>query len=132
MAVPGEIAGFWEAHQRFGVLPWKDLFAPVIKAAQEGLTIGRALAGAIASNEEFIHNRTLNLWYVISSAGQISKEVCNFTCSQLWIAELWFSAILVAELQMREFRITGPQLCKYKKIHFIYVARCSKHFDSLS
>ena len=62
MAVPGEIAGFWEAHQRFGVLPWKDLFAPAIKIAQEGLVVSQALASAIYESKDEVHNRTLNLW----------------------------------------------------------------------
>eukprot|EP00058_Branchiostoma_floridae_P026464 XP_002611955.1 hypothetical protein BRAFLDRAFT_91839 [Branchiostoma floridae] len=47
VAVPGEIRAFWEAHQRYGKLPWKDLFQPAIQLAEEGVCIAGSLAGAI-------------------------------------------------------------------------------------
>ncbi|XP_078598417.1 glutathione hydrolase 1 proenzyme-like isoform X1 [Branchiostoma floridae x Branchiostoma japonicum] len=47
VAVPGEIRAFWEAHQRHGKLPWKDLFQPAIQLAEEGVCIAGSLAGAI-------------------------------------------------------------------------------------
>lgn len=48
-AIPGEVHGLWEAHQRYGKLPWADLFTPVIKLAENGykatshleITLGR-------------------------------------------------------------------------------------------
>ncbi|XP_022108862.1 gamma-glutamyltranspeptidase 1-like isoform X1 [Acanthaster planci] len=39
VSVPGELAGLWTAHQKYGVLPWRDLFAPVIDMAQNGYPI---------------------------------------------------------------------------------------------
>jgi gamma-glutamyltranspeptidase/glutathione hydrolase len=32
--VPGSVMGMWEAHRRFGNLPWSDLLAPAIRLAQ--------------------------------------------------------------------------------------------------
>jgi gamma-glutamyltranspeptidase / glutathione hydrolase len=39
VTVPGCVAGWWAAHQRFGRLPWKDLFAPAIYYAQHGFAV---------------------------------------------------------------------------------------------
>lgn len=37
--VPGTVMGLWQAHQRFGRLPWKDLLQPAISYAQSGFTV---------------------------------------------------------------------------------------------
>lgn len=34
--VPGTVAGMWEAHQKYGEMPWADLLAPAIMLADEG------------------------------------------------------------------------------------------------
>ena len=56
IAVPGEVMGYWEAHQRFGKLPWADLFEPSIEIAEQGFTVGPALAKAIDSQSDRIMN----------------------------------------------------------------------------
>ncbi len=47
IAIPGEIAGFWKAHKRYGKLPWSVLFKPAIDMCNEGFTIRKALAFSI-------------------------------------------------------------------------------------
>ena len=39
--VPGFVAGIGAAHQRFGRLPWADLFGPAIWVAERGFPVGR-------------------------------------------------------------------------------------------
>lgn len=46
--VPGSVAGMWEAHQRFGSLPWEDLLQPAINLA-EGIVVHDRLAGSLRS-----------------------------------------------------------------------------------
>ncbi|TWI52592.1 gamma-glutamyltranspeptidase/glutathione hydrolase [Pseudomonas duriflava] len=37
--VPGTVMGLWEAHKRFGKLPWSELLTPAIGYAQKGFTV---------------------------------------------------------------------------------------------
>ncbi|WP_287814819.1 gamma-glutamyltransferase [Pseudomonas sp.] len=37
--VPGTVLGLWEAHKRFGKLPWAELLTPAIGYAKEGFTV---------------------------------------------------------------------------------------------
>lgn len=48
--VPGSVAGMWEAHQRFGKLPWAELVQPAINLA-EGIVVHERLAGSLRRNE---------------------------------------------------------------------------------
>jgi gamma-glutamyltranspeptidase / glutathione hydrolase len=39
VAVPGTVAGLWEAHSRWGSVPWPELLAPAAKLAREGFVL---------------------------------------------------------------------------------------------
>ncbi|HEY1611270.1 MAG TPA: gamma-glutamyltransferase, partial [Paraburkholderia sp.] len=43
LTVPGAIDGWRLAHERFGHLPWADLFAPAIGYARDGVPVARSL-----------------------------------------------------------------------------------------
>ncbi len=47
IGVPGAVAGLWEAHQRYGVLDWKDVVMPAVLLARDGFTVHPQLAAAI-------------------------------------------------------------------------------------
>jgi gamma-glutamyltranspeptidase/glutathione hydrolase len=36
VGVPGTVAGLWEAHRKFGLLPWSDLVQPAVDLARNG------------------------------------------------------------------------------------------------
>jgi gamma-glutamyltranspeptidase/glutathione hydrolase len=46
--VPGSVAGMWEAHRRFGSLPWSELVQPAIHLA-EGIVVHERLANSLRS-----------------------------------------------------------------------------------
>ncbi len=41
--VPGTVMGLWQAHQRFGSLPWSQLLQPAIEYAKKGFVVSMAL-----------------------------------------------------------------------------------------
>ena len=51
VTVPGVVEGWSQAHQRFGRLPWKDLFAPAIYYAEHGYAVPEIVHDAWVVNE---------------------------------------------------------------------------------
>ncbi|WP_413043313.1 gamma-glutamyltransferase [Pseudomonas sp. YJ42] len=39
VGVPGTVLGLWEAHRRFGTLPWSELITPAVGYAREGFKV---------------------------------------------------------------------------------------------
>jgi len=54
IAVPGTPAGLFEAHRKYGRLPWREVLEPVIKLAEDGITVSADLAYALSSNQELM------------------------------------------------------------------------------
>lgn len=72
-AVPGELLGYWNLHQKFGKLPWKHLFQPTIELAKNGHYVSVYLHNALKQHAErvknepsmaeiFINPQTGNIW----------------------------------------------------------------------
>lgn len=47
--VPGSVSGMWEAHKKYGSLPWERLLAPSVALAKEGFVVPEALANNVAA-----------------------------------------------------------------------------------
>jgi gamma-glutamyltranspeptidase/glutathione hydrolase/leukotriene-C4 hydrolase len=54
IAVPGELKGMWELHQKYGKLPWKDLFQPVIDLCRNGHEVTEYLARVLSRKKDDI------------------------------------------------------------------------------
>src|SRR5438270_5037246 len=52
VGVPGSVAGLFEAHRRFGLLPWKELVEPAVRLARDGHTLDGARSRQIAREAE--------------------------------------------------------------------------------
>ena len=50
--IPGTVRGFYEAHQRHGKLPWKDLLQPAIRLARDGFEVNDYLHRLLRSKED--------------------------------------------------------------------------------
>ena len=60
-AVPGEIYGYWKAHQLAGELQWSELFEPTIRLCEDGFPISRAMSTAARSRITYIRkNKALS------------------------------------------------------------------------
>lgn len=46
VAVPGELAGSWAAHQKYGKLPWSRLVLPTAEMAEKGIPVNSHLANS--------------------------------------------------------------------------------------
>lgn len=44
VTVPGAVRGWYEVHQRFGKLPWRELFQPAIYFAEQGFPVHEGIA----------------------------------------------------------------------------------------
>lgn len=58
VAVPGELMGYWEAHKKYGSLPWPKLFEPTIKLCEIGSRVNNYLAAYLAEKEPMIKNES--------------------------------------------------------------------------
>lgn len=54
IAVPGELAGLWELHQKHGVLDWAELIEPTIKLCEEGHLMSSYLYNILSSRTQRI------------------------------------------------------------------------------
>ncbi|KAL7294184.1 hypothetical protein TKK_0012205 [Trichogramma kaykai] len=74
IAVPGELAGYWEAHQRFGKIPWADLFYPSIDLCEKGYNMTKHQWNSLGYNKTNIYSDpTLKEMFVDPKTGQFRK-----------------------------------------------------------
>ncbi len=78
VGVPGTVAGLYLAHQKYGLLSWKELVQPSIDLAQKGVVLSWTLAGHAkrfnsSSAPEFLQN------YFKNSNGELTKH------NELWV-----------------------------------------------
>ena len=73
--VPGEVYGFWQAHQIGGKLAWKLLFEPTIKICREGFRVSKVLAFSIKRAElDIRNNEAMARVFIDPITDQIYKE----------------------------------------------------------
>jgi gamma-glutamyltranspeptidase/glutathione hydrolase len=63
--VPGTVAGFWHAHQKFGQLSWKQVLEPAIRQARDGIVVSYDMAEILSKNQSRLcrNNATCEYFY---------------------------------------------------------------------
>ena len=124
VGVPGTVAGFWKAHQRFGKLPWEELVNPAIKLAEEGFLPAKILVDDIQSMKDWFKDKTNFSKYFLSiNASENFKQpelantlrrIAKFGADDFYSGE---TAKLIVE-QMKESNglITMEDLNSYEAI----------------
>ncbi|MDP5291177.1 gamma-glutamyltransferase [Oceanimonas sp. CHS3-5] len=70
VGTPGTVMLMWQAHQRFGALPWRELFAPAIGLALNGFDVSPRLARLIAGNADSLRRDPQTRGYFFDADGQ--------------------------------------------------------------
>ena len=124
VGVPGTVAGFWEAHQRFGSLPWRDLIAPAIKLAEEGFEVPDKLGGGMLSRLEMYEGKTnFGDYFGGMKSGELHRQpelaVTLRRIAENGVDEFYrgeTAALIVAEMERGGGLITLEDLAGYKAV----------------
>jgi gamma-glutamyltranspeptidase/glutathione hydrolase len=124
VGVPGTVAGFWEAHQRYGSLPWKDLVAPAIKLAEEGFMPADVLVSDIHGMHNWFGETTnFNNYFARIRAGELFmqpelaetlKRIADNGADEFYSGET--AKMLVAQMGRSNGLITAEDLENYEAI----------------
>lgn len=72
VAIPGELKGYWELHQKYGKLTWAELVQPSIELAQNGFVLTQFVATTVKNYEEMIrHSPEFAGVFINPSTGQL-------------------------------------------------------------
>jgi gamma-glutamyltranspeptidase/glutathione hydrolase len=124
VAVPGTVAGLWEAHRRHGRLEWRTVVQPAIDLAQHGFVVAPALA-EMADAEQRDRFATTNFaaHFAGLQAGATFRQpelAATLVRVQQHGADGFYRGItadfIVAEMQRGEGLITHADLVAYRPV----------------
>ncbi|XP_055845780.1 glutathione hydrolase 1 proenzyme-like isoform X2 [Episyrphus balteatus] len=73
IAVPGEVMGYYQAHTRFGSLPWKQIIEPAIKICEEGFIMSEHQFGALGLKPSVKNDTLLRSAFVNNATGEFHE-----------------------------------------------------------
>ena len=122
--VPGTVAGLWEAHQRYGKLPWKDLVMPAVALAENGFLPAKALVDDIHSMREWFGDTTdfYDHFGSISTEqpfrqpelGRTLRRIAELGPEDFYRGET--ARLIVAQMELSEGLITAADLDRYRAV----------------
>ncbi|MGB5345513.1 MAG: gamma-glutamyltransferase [Woeseia sp.] len=124
VGVPGTVAGFWEAHQQYGSLPWRDLVMPAVKLATDGFVVSDSLGGGMLTMSGWFGSKTnFNKYFGEMTAGKTFRQA-ELAATLQRIADSGpddfyrgnTAELIVAEMQRGEGLITMQDLDQYQPV----------------
>lgn len=124
VGVPGTVAGFWKAHQKYGKLPWKDLVEPAIKLARDGFIPAPALVDNVARLKgQFVGKTNFNAYFSSMKVGRLFKQpelaqtltrIAETGADDFYRGET--AALIVKQMQASNGLITVKDLDSYRAV----------------
>jgi gamma-glutamyltranspeptidase/glutathione hydrolase len=124
IAVPGTVMGLWEAHRRFGKLPWKQVMAPALRLARDGFVVPAMLVERRDFMKKSFEGKVNFLDYFGQmKPGELFRQP-ELEATLLRIAEDGakgfyegkVAALVTAEMSRRDGLITAADLATYTAV----------------
>jgi gamma-glutamyltranspeptidase/glutathione hydrolase len=122
--VPGTVAGLWEAHRRYGSLPWKDLVMPAVALAENGFLPAQSLVDDIHSMQEWFGDATgfydhfgsisTDRRFVQPELGKTLRRIAELGPDDFYRGET--AGLIVAQMERSRGLITAEDLDRYRAV----------------
>ena len=122
--VPGTVAGFWEAHKRFGKLPWNEVVKPAIALAANGFIPAPILVDSIHSMEQRFNGKTnFNDYFNHINSSKVFKQpelaktlsrIAEFGADDFYRGKT--ASLIVEEMKRSNGLISAVDLQQYSAI----------------
>ncbi len=125
--VPGTVDGMWEAHKKYGKLPWGDLVGPAIELANKGYQVTEQEAKSLNA-ERFTFVRQSSImpafvkmenweagdWLIQKDLGQTLARIAGFGRDGFYDGGT--AALIVYEMDKKNGLITAADLKNYHSV----------------
>jgi len=122
--VPGTVMGLWEAHQKFGKLPWSELLTPAIGYAKNGFKVAekqyqyrndaQGMFKTATNFNDYFGNMKVGELFKQPEMAQTLERIADKGVSEFYQGKT--ADLLVAQMQADKGLITKQDLKDYKAI----------------
>jgi len=122
--VPGTVMGLWEAHQKFGKLPWSELLTPAIGYAKDGFTIAakqyqyrddvQSLFKGATNFNDYFGSMKVGQRFKQPELAQTLERIADKGVSEFYQGKT--ADLLVAQMQADKGLITKQDLADYTAV----------------
>uniref|UniRef100_A0A182QSP5 Gamma-glutamyltransferase n=1 Tax=Anopheles farauti TaxID=69004 RepID=A0A182QSP5_9DIPT len=74
VAVPGELKGYWEAHRRFGALPWAEVLRPTQELCRRGIPISKHMQDSLSFNAKALADEQISDLFKDPATGRRKQQ----------------------------------------------------------